>query len=291
MGSQFCVALLRLNRLTGLHNYHHMLDFESDIIGTLSKVVRLVESNGFTHKHWTRSVHGTCPFMNITHSSDYSHIWCSVPPSSPQMHFPWVLTLNSMAVAPDLLWSTNYKWKTYVCTELLRGLVEILSACSKFSQKFGVKGNGDLIIVSGVIIPPRACENTHRIFFSPCATNHLHLLCEGFSRTQWRDDLIGAWIVLPCDMFACLSTHLPTEKILVDLNGIGIISMVMDTPRWFRQNLLLGAGVVFCGDSSYCWSWLQMSSDNPIILNHSQVTLVFFFQSWCGVFRNQTLKS
>uniref|UniRef100_H3DED1 Cytosolic carboxypeptidase 1 n=1 Tax=Tetraodon nigroviridis TaxID=99883 RepID=H3DED1_TETNG len=39
MGSQFCVALLRLNRLTGLHNHHHMLDFESDIIGTHSKVV------------------------------------------------------------------------------------------------------------------------------------------------------------------------------------------------------------------------------------------------------------
>lgn len=51
MGAQFCVALLRLNRLTGLHNHHHLLDFESDIIGTHSKVVRLVESNRFTHKH------------------------------------------------------------------------------------------------------------------------------------------------------------------------------------------------------------------------------------------------
>ncbi|KAM9392828.1 cytosolic carboxypeptidase 1 isoform 2-T2 [Pholidichthys leucotaenia] len=39
MGAQFCVALLRLKRLTGLHNHQHLLDLESDIIGTQSKVV------------------------------------------------------------------------------------------------------------------------------------------------------------------------------------------------------------------------------------------------------------
>lgn len=43
MGAQFCVALLRLNRLTGLHNHHHLLDLETDIIGTHSKVIRSVE--------------------------------------------------------------------------------------------------------------------------------------------------------------------------------------------------------------------------------------------------------
>lgn len=42
MGAQFCVALLRLKRLTGLRNHQHLLDLESDIIGTQSKVVRLV---------------------------------------------------------------------------------------------------------------------------------------------------------------------------------------------------------------------------------------------------------
>uniref|UniRef100_A0A3Q3BDI5 Cytosolic carboxypeptidase 1 n=1 Tax=Kryptolebias marmoratus TaxID=37003 RepID=A0A3Q3BDI5_KRYMA len=36
MGAQFCVALLRLKRLTGLHNHQHLLDLESDIIGTHS---------------------------------------------------------------------------------------------------------------------------------------------------------------------------------------------------------------------------------------------------------------
>ncbi|XP_059192423.1 cytosolic carboxypeptidase 1 isoform X4 [Centropristis striata] len=40
MGAQFCVALLRLKRLTGLRNHQHLLDLESDIIGTQSKVVR-----------------------------------------------------------------------------------------------------------------------------------------------------------------------------------------------------------------------------------------------------------
>ncbi|XP_034396462.1 cytosolic carboxypeptidase 1 isoform X3 [Cyclopterus lumpus] len=39
MGAQFCVALLRLKRLTGIRNHQHLLDLESDIIGTQSKVV------------------------------------------------------------------------------------------------------------------------------------------------------------------------------------------------------------------------------------------------------------
>nr|XP_046243545.1 cytosolic carboxypeptidase 1 isoform X2 [Scatophagus argus] len=39
MGAQFCVALLRLKRLTGIRNHQHLLDLESDIIGTHSKVV------------------------------------------------------------------------------------------------------------------------------------------------------------------------------------------------------------------------------------------------------------
>ncbi|KAM7017721.1 cytosolic carboxypeptidase 1 isoform 1-T1 [Tautogolabrus adspersus] len=39
MGAQFCVALLRLKRLTGLRNHQHLLDLESDIIGPQSKVV------------------------------------------------------------------------------------------------------------------------------------------------------------------------------------------------------------------------------------------------------------
>ncbi|XP_067378274.1 cytosolic carboxypeptidase 1 isoform X3 [Channa argus] len=39
MGAQFCVALLRLKRLTGLRNHQHLLDLESDLIGTQSKVV------------------------------------------------------------------------------------------------------------------------------------------------------------------------------------------------------------------------------------------------------------
>ncbi|XP_076586403.1 cytosolic carboxypeptidase 1 isoform X2 [Chaetodon auriga] len=38
MGAQFCVGLLRLKRLTGLHNHQHLLDLENDIIGTQSKV-------------------------------------------------------------------------------------------------------------------------------------------------------------------------------------------------------------------------------------------------------------
>lgn len=42
MGAQFCVALLRLKRLTGLRNHQHLLDLESDLIGTQSKVVRSV---------------------------------------------------------------------------------------------------------------------------------------------------------------------------------------------------------------------------------------------------------
>uniref|UniRef100_A0A8C6TC21 Cytosolic carboxypeptidase 1 n=1 Tax=Neogobius melanostomus TaxID=47308 RepID=A0A8C6TC21_9GOBI len=39
MGAQFCVALLRLKRLTGLRNHQHLLDLESDIIGSQAKVV------------------------------------------------------------------------------------------------------------------------------------------------------------------------------------------------------------------------------------------------------------
>lgn len=52
MGAQFCVALLRLKRLTGLRNHQHLLDLESDIIGTQSKVVRL-------EKHSTKTPHTT----------------------------------------------------------------------------------------------------------------------------------------------------------------------------------------------------------------------------------------
>lgn len=39
MGAQFCVALLRLKRLTGLRNHQYLLDLENDIIGTQTKVV------------------------------------------------------------------------------------------------------------------------------------------------------------------------------------------------------------------------------------------------------------
>ncbi|XP_037536287.1 cytosolic carboxypeptidase 1 [Nematolebias whitei] len=39
MGAQFCIAMLRLKRLTGLHNHQHLLDLESDIIGTQTKSV------------------------------------------------------------------------------------------------------------------------------------------------------------------------------------------------------------------------------------------------------------
>ncbi|XP_038161728.1 cytosolic carboxypeptidase 1 isoform X2 [Cyprinodon tularosa] len=39
MGAQFCVALLRLKRLTGNRNHQHLLDLETDIIGTHSKPV------------------------------------------------------------------------------------------------------------------------------------------------------------------------------------------------------------------------------------------------------------
>ncbi|XP_054630378.1 cytosolic carboxypeptidase 1 [Dunckerocampus dactyliophorus] len=39
MGAQFCVALLRLKRMTGLHNHQHLLDLESDLIGTQPKAV------------------------------------------------------------------------------------------------------------------------------------------------------------------------------------------------------------------------------------------------------------
>ncbi|KAK7933804.1 hypothetical protein WMY93_004700 [Mugilogobius chulae] len=38
MGAQFCVALLRLKRLTGLRNHQHLLDLESDILGSQAKV-------------------------------------------------------------------------------------------------------------------------------------------------------------------------------------------------------------------------------------------------------------
>lgn len=43
MGAQFCVALLRLKRLTGLYNHQHLLDLENDIMGTQTKVARLVK--------------------------------------------------------------------------------------------------------------------------------------------------------------------------------------------------------------------------------------------------------
>ncbi|KAM9743726.1 cytosolic carboxypeptidase 1 isoform 2-T3 [Menidia menidia] len=39
MGAQFCMSLLRLKRLTGLRNHHHLLDLETDVIGTHVKTV------------------------------------------------------------------------------------------------------------------------------------------------------------------------------------------------------------------------------------------------------------
>ncbi|XP_032434707.1 cytosolic carboxypeptidase 1 isoform X1 [Xiphophorus hellerii] len=39
MGAQFCLAMLRLKRLTSLRNHQNLLDLESDIIGTQSKSV------------------------------------------------------------------------------------------------------------------------------------------------------------------------------------------------------------------------------------------------------------
>uniref|UniRef100_A0A669ESD2 Cytosolic carboxypeptidase 1 n=1 Tax=Oreochromis niloticus TaxID=8128 RepID=A0A669ESD2_ORENI len=45
MGAQFCVALLRLKRLTGLRNHQHLLDLESDIIGTHSPTTYVMEED------------------------------------------------------------------------------------------------------------------------------------------------------------------------------------------------------------------------------------------------------
>uniref|UniRef100_A0A3Q3X522 Cytosolic carboxypeptidase 1 n=1 Tax=Mola mola TaxID=94237 RepID=A0A3Q3X522_MOLML len=45
MGAQFCVALLRLKRLTGLHNHQHLLDLEGDIIGTHSPSTYVMEED------------------------------------------------------------------------------------------------------------------------------------------------------------------------------------------------------------------------------------------------------
>ena len=50
MGAQFCVALLRLKRLTSpleLRNHAHLLDVESDLIETRCKVSR---SDTCTHR-------------------------------------------------------------------------------------------------------------------------------------------------------------------------------------------------------------------------------------------------
>uniref|UniRef100_A0A8C8J8W3 Cytosolic carboxypeptidase 1 n=1 Tax=Oncorhynchus tshawytscha TaxID=74940 RepID=A0A8C8J8W3_ONCTS len=65
MGAQFCVALLRLKRLTSpleLRNHAHLLDVESDLIETRCKVSSLLEDepqmidllnrNTHTHTHW-----------------------------------------------------------------------------------------------------------------------------------------------------------------------------------------------------------------------------------------------
>lgn len=57
MGAQFCVALLRLKRLTGLRNHQHLLDLESDIIGTQSKVARLVLQKTQSHSTQFMRVH------------------------------------------------------------------------------------------------------------------------------------------------------------------------------------------------------------------------------------------
>ncbi len=62
MGAQFCVALLRLKRLTGLRNHQHLLDLESDIIGTQSKVVRLVK---WSHTHTCRCTQMPRDYLEI----------------------------------------------------------------------------------------------------------------------------------------------------------------------------------------------------------------------------------
>lgn len=130
--------------------------------------------------------------------------------SSPQTSFLRLANTWQRDCCPRSPLEHKPQMKTYFCTEMLWSLIEILSVWDKYSEKSGVRGERDLIIVSGVIIPPRACENTHRIFFS-CATNHLHLLCEGFSRTQWTVDMIGVWIMFLCNtqtgMFSCSTTE------------------------------------------------------------------------------------
>lgn len=145
--------------------------------------------------------------------------------------------------------------KTYICTELWWNLIEILSVWDKYSEKSGVSGNRDLIIVSGVIIT-RACENTHRIFFS-CATNHLHLLCEGFSRTRWRVDMIGVWIIFLCNsqtgIFFCSTAKGE--------------NLVMDTPPWFAQNLSLGVNIYSVLISITAGCDCKITSDNIILKN------------------------
>uniref|UniRef100_A0A672IZC5 Cytosolic carboxypeptidase 1 n=1 Tax=Salarias fasciatus TaxID=181472 RepID=A0A672IZC5_SALFA len=45
MGAQFCMALLRLKRLTGLRNHQHLLDLESDIIGTSCPTTYVMEED------------------------------------------------------------------------------------------------------------------------------------------------------------------------------------------------------------------------------------------------------
>lgn len=109
MGTQFCVALLRLKRLTGLHNHQHLLDLEGDIMGSQSKVVRSVKSS--THaavsstrapvrivRLWSKGAH-ECLNAKLT-------IWLFV--------FVYVFVLYYHWISPPILWFNTGKWNAFV---------------------------------------------------------------------------------------------------------------------------------------------------------------------------------
>lgn len=77
MGAQFCVALLRLKRLTGIRNHQHLLDLESDIIGTQSKVVRFVVTQSHTQITQVRLFRVLLrKKVTNSHTSQSSHLVC-----------------------------------------------------------------------------------------------------------------------------------------------------------------------------------------------------------------------
>lgn len=169
MGAQFCVALLRLKRLTGLHNHQHLLDLEGDIIGTHPKVARLVTCDTETHVSCSAQfMQGLIEAVRLFWNSDNQHVVVKPRSAKTLFYFCW------QSCHPQVTFLDFRDFKCGFYQENGKMLQKVLSA--KTHPPYHQTHFHVALILNGVTVTPdlfpSTIHNWRTAFIQSCSEHH-----------------------------------------------------------------------------------------------------------------------